>query len=242
MTGKFSYFRHSVSTKDDEKIQELSRLLGRKSKESYFYFFTLLELCASQAEEGQTEFRIHQNTLRTLWESNTRGVQTMCKLLANSALLVCKPCVNHVTFHLPNLPLYLGSYDTKKGKESKEKESKILITSKPSPLSFLFSESDIKKWLDVGTHETHSLLLQKFSHHELADQIPKAFAWAIGKDARAEAWLYTWMSNKETSVYNPSKPHKRLSGKSNGVTATPENPTGNPYTAQRLAKEKEGIA
>lgn len=128
--GKFTHFRHSVFARNDDKIKEFSRLLDRKGKEGYFYYFALIEHCSSESEEGQTEFKIHNETLRSLWESNAKGVQTLCKLLANSALVVCKPCVNHVVFDIPNLPNYLGSYETKKEKKIKErKENKPSLVS-----------------------------------------------------------------------------------------------------------------
>lgn len=123
--SKFSYFRHSVNARNDDKLKEFGSLLGRKSKEGYFYFFTLIELCASQSDDGQTEFKIHQNTLRTLWETNAKGVQVMCKLLTSCALVMCKPCANHVVFSIPNLPIYLGLYDVKKRKEKERKTKEI---------------------------------------------------------------------------------------------------------------------
>jgi uncharacterized phage protein (TIGR02220 family) len=122
--GKFSYFRHSVFTRNDDKIREFSRLLGRKSKEAYFYFFTLIEHCAAESSDGQTEFKVHHDTLRALWETNTRGVQTVCKLLTSSALLVCKQCANHVILDIPKLPFYLGMYEQKKRKEKENKGNK----------------------------------------------------------------------------------------------------------------------
>jgi hypothetical protein len=125
VSSKFSYFRHSVNARNDDKIQEFSRLLDRKSKEAYFYFFTLLELCSSESREGQIEFKIHNNTLRSLWETNTKGVQVVCELLASSALVVCETCETYVVFHIPKLPIYLGSYETKKEKKIKEKKENI---------------------------------------------------------------------------------------------------------------------
>jgi spore cortex formation protein SpoVR/YcgB (stage V sporulation) len=236
--GKFTHFRHSVNARNDDKIKELGRLLGRKSKEAYFHYFALIELCSSESDEGQTEFKIHNNTLRTLWESNAKGVQTMCELLAKSALVVCKPCVNHVVFEIPNLPNYLGSYETNKIKKIKEKKENKLTEDpkkilppeasqdnlkKPSPLSVYFSDSpEIQEWLDAGVHETHLMLLKKYSHHEVVDLIARAYAWAKPRGARAETWLYTFVSNTTTPAYGANRHQKKS-------RATPANPTGNPY-------------
>lgn len=237
--SKFNYFRHSINARNDDKIKEFGALLGRKSKENYFYFFTLIELCASQSDEGQTEFKIHQNTLRTLWETNAKGVQTMCKLLTSCALVMCKPCANHVVFSVPNLPIYLGLYDTKKRKE-KERKGKEINNNKatPSPLSFLFHKSpNIQSWLDNGNHDTHRLIASRNkSHHELAELIEKAFDWAQGKNLRAETWLMTFIDNKKTSGFGSNLAKKSKS------RATPDNPTGDPYLAQLNEIRANGVS
>lgn len=234
MSGKFSYFRHDVSARLDDKLAEFSRLLGRKGKEAYFYYFTLIEYCANESDDGQIEFRIHNETLRGLWESNAKGVQSLCKLLTSSALVVCKPCANHVVFHLPNLPKYLGSYDAKKRKEKerKTKESKLI---KASPLSFLFdARPDIQEWLNAGNHDTHLILAKGHSHHELAELIPKAFEWAQQKDQRAENWLITFTNNIPARGFGANRAQKSKS------RITPGNPTGNPYLDDNGNLRSEG--
>lgn len=224
--------------RNDDKIKEFSRLLGRKGKEAYFYYFTLIEHCSSESDDNQITFKIHNETLRTLWESNAKGVQTLCELLANSALVMCKPCVNHVIFDIPNLPNYLGSYETKKrkGKERKEKEIKDINIA--SPLSFLFhNRPEIQKWLDVGNHDTHKVILARNkSHHELAELLEKAFDWSQGKDLRAETWLLTFIDNKKTSGFGSNQAKKSFKPKGHGVNGTPQNPTGDPYLQEAIDK------
>lgn len=234
-SGKFSYFRHSVNARNDDKLKDFSHQLGRKSKEAYFYFFTLLELCASESDEGQTEFKIHNATLRTLWESNAKGVQSLCKVLANSTLLMCKPYANHVVFSIPNLPTYLGLYDVKKRKEKERKEEES-ITIIQGPLSFLFhARPDIQKWLNEGNHDTQKAILAKNkSHHELAELIEKAFTWAQDKNQRAEAWLMTFITNSKTSGFGSNQAQKSK------TPITPDNLTGNPYKAKLAQIRSEG--
>ena len=244
-SGKFTHFRHSVFARNDDKIKELSRLLGRKGKEGYFYYFTLIEHCASEAEEGQTEFKVHNDTLRTLWESNTRGVQNMCKLLANSALVMCETCANHVVFNIPNLSNYLGSYETKKRKEKKEKkvnkeegESKKILpqveTQKilKSPLSFLFpKEPLILEWLEKGDYKIQKEILNANSHHVLVEEIRKAYFKQESREPRrADQYLYLWLKNVNNRGYglinrNSKNPH-----------TTPDNPTGDPYLAELIKR------
>lgn len=156
------------------------------------------------------------------------------------------------SLEIPSLSKYIGKYseispNKRKEKEIKEKEIKLISEKeispeknlpekdsqeklkKQSPLSFLFHDQDIKNWLDAGTHETHMILLKKFSHHELAEQIERAFVWATEKGTRAEQWLYTWMSNKSTQAYGYKNNRK------NKITS-PENPTGDPYLQEAIDK------
>lgn len=220
--GKFNYFRHSVGTRNDPKIKVLQNLLGRKSKEAYHYYFILLELCAEVSEDGQTEFEFHENTLRVAWETNAKGVQEVCRVLTLSALCVCTHHASHVRCDLVKLPKYLGSYDTKESKEKKRKENKIL---EHSALSILFSVDDeIQSWLLTGTEASQKELLEKYSHHVLAEEVKKAFLWQLEKSPRkAGSFLITWMGNKKTSAFNPKQAQK-----SKG-RITPGNPTGNPH-------------
>lgn len=232
MSGKFGYFRHSVNTRNDPKMKVFQNLLGRKAKEAYHYYFKLIELCAGEAVEGQTEFTFHENTLRVTWETNAKGVQELCTHLTLSALCVCTHHASHVVCDLVNLPKYLGSYDTKEKKEKKGKESKVL---EHSILSTLFKPEDpIQPWLLTGTEAAQEEILKKYSHHVLAEEIKKAFLWQLEKSPRkAGSFLVTWMSNKKTSAFNPKSPK---------VASSPENPTGDPYLQQVIDMDKPGVS
>lgn len=105
-------------------------------------------------------------------------------------------------------------------------------TLESSPLATLFPATDeIQDWLLTGTEAVQRELLEKFSHHVLAEEIKKAYFWQLEKQSRqAGTFLLTWMSNKKTTAYGLQPPKTEISEL---------NPTGNPYRAQRLAKEGE---
>jgi len=114
---------------------------------------------------------------------------------------------------------------TSKNANNANNEKNIII--KASPLSFLFDQyPDVQDWLDNGSHDTHALLVSKFSHHVLAEEIPKLFLWAHKKQVRAENWMHTKLLNIETKSYGSKQAQKSKS------IATPDNPTGDPYLAQ----------
>jgi hypothetical protein len=136
--GNRDYFRHSFHARNDDKIRAFGALLGRQKRESYFYYFTLIELCASMSEDGQTVFKIHTQVLREMWMTDTQGAHNMCKRLASVALLMLHSCSSHVVVEIPNLPKYLGKYKNKESKnalikrnEMKRNEMKI---NTPTPL------------------------------------------------------------------------------------------------------------
>lgn len=202
--GKFSYFRHSVDMRNDPKMIVFCELLGRKKKEAYNYYCKLLELCAYQADDGQTDFIFHEKTVRELWEVTAQGLYEVCTAITRSALAECILSASHVTCRIENLPKYLGSYSTKERKEKEKKEKKILVK---SPLAILFSENEeIQTWLLTGTEAAQKELLEKHSHHVLAEEIKKAYLWQLEKSPRkAGTFLVTWMSNKKTSAFMPNK-------------------------------------
>lgn len=233
MSGKFGYFRHSVTVGSDPKMAVFCELLGRRSKEAYHYYFKLLELCAFESEEGQTEFKFHEKTLRTTWDIPSKNLAEICRVLTLSELATLEIRASHVVCTLVNLPKYLGSYSAKEKKKEEKKEKKIL---EQSPLSVLFKTDDeIQSWLLTGTEASQKELLEKHSHHVLAEEIKKAYLWQLEKSPRkAGTFLITWMSNKKTSAFNPNQAQKSK------TAVTPDNPTGNPYTAQRLANSIPG--
>lgn len=233
MSGKFNYFRHSTGMRNDPRMKVFQNLLGRKAKEAYHYYCILLELCTENSVDGQTEFVFHENTLRVAWETNAKGVQEVCTNLTLSALCVCTHHASHVMCDLVKLPKYLGSYDTKEKKEKEKKGKQILEN---SPLSCLFAQDDeIQPWLLTGTDAAQKELLEKHSHHVLAEEIKKAFLWQLEKSPRkAGSFLVTWMSNKKTPAFNPNHARKTK------TIATPSNPTGDPYLAELNEIRKNG--
>lgn len=233
MSGKFSYFRHSISVKKDPKMMVFKDLLGRKKKEAYHYYFSLVELCTSESIDGQIEFKFHEKTMRELWEVTTQGLYEVCTAITRSSLAECIISASHVMCRIENLPKYLGSYDAKERKGKERKESKIL---EHSALSFLFgADEEIQKWLLTGTEASQKELLEKYSHHVLAEEIKKAFLWQLEKSPRkAGSFLVTWMSNKKTAAFNPKQGYKTK------TTVTPGNPTGNPFKAKLDEIRSEG--
>lgn len=124
---------------------------------------------------------------------------------------------------------------TSKNDNNANNDKNIII--KASPLSFLFdSKPLIQEWLNAGNHDTHLVLVKEHSHHELAELIEKAYDWAQAKNQRAETWLITFMNNKNTKAYGANQAQKSFSRKSNGLTPTPENPTGSPYLQEAIDK------
>jgi uncharacterized phage protein (TIGR02220 family) len=130
-SGKKNYFRHSMNARNDHKLKTFMSLFGRNWREGYFYFFSLLELCGNEAQDGKEEHTFHINTLRELWGTSTKGAHDVCNKCASCALVVCNIGTNHVTFSLPNLLNYVGKYDrnapNKEIKEIKEKKSEQRI-------------------------------------------------------------------------------------------------------------------
>lgn len=122
-SGKKNYFRHSMNARNDHKLKTFMASFGRNWREGYFYFFSLLELCGNDAQDGKTEHTFHINTLRELWGTSTKGAHEVCKLCTSSALVMCNIGTNHVTFSLPNLLNYTGQYE-KKG-SNKSNQSKL---------------------------------------------------------------------------------------------------------------------
>lgn len=231
--SKFTYFRHSVTVRTNKKMVMLKDILGKRKREAYHFWFTLIELCASESDEGQTDFVFHQKTLRDLWEVSEPGVAEVCTAITLSELGELTTVGQSVKCRIVNLPEYLGSYSVKEIK--KRKKENILLEN--SPLSILFDTSDeIQKWLLTGTEASQKELLEKHSHHVLAEEIKKAYLWQLEKSPRkAGTFLVTWMSNKKTKAFNP----KRAQPLSLGVT--PDNPTGDPFKAkiERLKREQE---
>lgn len=157
--GDKDYFRHSFHTRNDDKIREFQRLLGRDWRSAYFYYFTLIELCASQAEKGQEEFKIHLSTLREMWGTNAKGVASLCKLCGESELLGVKHCDSFVVFSIPKLSKYMGFYSNKnqdkQPNKRKEKERKENTNSEPVKDAFKDQIYSIVNYLNEKTGKSY---------------------------------------------------------------------------------------
>lgn len=107
-----------------------------------------------------------------------------------------------------------------------------------SPLSTLFKPEDsIQSWLLTGSLEAQKELLEKFSHHVLAEEVKKAFIWQCeNKSRNAGSFLLTWLSNKKTTAFMPNSAQKRFSGRGAGIEPSELNPTGNPYIQEAIDK------
>lgn len=119
--GDKKYFRHSTSAYRDEKIQEAIRYAG---KEIYFYFFTLLELCASDAEGDQTSFTYSLKFLETYWNTKPKKCRSSLEVLDKFRLCSVEVTDNLACLNIPNISKFIGKYVLNKGKETKEKETK----------------------------------------------------------------------------------------------------------------------
>lgn len=262
-SGKKNYFRHSFFARNDDFLINLVDEMGYQG---YFLWFSLLEVCGEIASDSYPEhFKIHNARLLRSLRCRQDKLDSFLTLARLESRLSHTRVENNHIIQIHNFRKYLGKYDNlkesntpnkRKEKEIKEKE---IIISEPkknlpekdsqeilkiaSPLSFLFSSSPhIQQWLNAGIHETHMMLVKKYSHHELVELIEAAYVWALPKQIRAETWLYTFVSNKKTSAFNPNQGKATFKNQMNTVALTDENPTGNPYKAQRLAKEKGGVA
>ena len=211
-------------------------------------WFALCEISGEMLADGhEWPLKFNQSRLYKELKCNHSTLTlflTYCESRSKVHSLYIQPTFS---LEIPSLSKYIGKYseispNKRKEKEIKEKESKLNsdqeieakkilpsitpqeILKKPSPLSVYFSDApEIQDWLNAGIHETHMMLLKKYSHHEVVELIIKAYAWAIPKQQDAGAWLYTFVSNKTTQAYGAGKSYKSKS------RITPGNPTGNPY-------------
>ena len=138
--GKKNYFRHSFFARDDIKLRLLRDRIGVGF---YFYYFSLLELCGTEAAEGiPDEFVFHQSVLNSLWGCKTKKTVHVAEQIAAVGLLFFSYEGKKLSFRIPNFSKYLGRYESKctlnvpnKRKEKKIKEKKSENGSDPSDLA-----------------------------------------------------------------------------------------------------------
>lgn len=262
-SGKKNYFRHSFHARKHPDIVGLIEDHGKEAYFHFFALTEVCAEKASDQTKPDWNFVFRRSTLcRELLVTNSRlgrHLLAMVPSLVDDIVVTEKD----VQILFPKLSKYMGWYDSKsdsktsnktKLNETKSNETKLNsekeigakkifpdvtpqeILRKPSPLSVYFSDApEIQEWLNAGVHETHMMLLKKYSHHEVVELITKAYAWAIPKQQDAGAWLYTFVSNKSMQAFGANRAHKSKS------RATPGNPTGNPYLNDD-GSVKEGLA
>ena len=256
-SGNKNYFRHSFNARNDEFIVGL---MNEFKEKGYYMWFALCEMSGEMIADGHAwPLKFNQSRLYKELKCNHSTLTLFLTYCGSRSKVHSTYSDSTFNLEIPNLSKYIGKYSKispNKRKEKEIKEKEIIIISneknlpekdsqlslkKSSPLSFLFSSNpEIQAWLDDGIHETHMMLLKKYSHAELADLIEKAFVWAKPRKIRAETWLFTFTSNKNTQAYGVNQGQVKFKSKTNGVASTAENPTGNPYKAQRLAMERNG--
>lgn len=255
-SGKRNYFRHSFNARNDEFIVGL---MNEFKEKGYFMWFALCEMSGEMLADGHKwPLKFNQSRLYKELRCNHSKLHLFFTYCEHRSKIGCTYSAPTFSLEIPSLLKYVGKYSENvpnkiKEKEIKEKEIKlpakaetvvekslpeILIpeeTKRASPISILFDcEPEIQAWLNAGTFETHLMLLKKFSHHVLVEQITSAYAWAKPRSIKAETWLYTFVSNKNTHGLGANK------AKAMKSTATPDNPTGDPYLAELNEHRKRG--
>ena len=263
------YFKH-YSTASDSKL--INHLFDEFGHHGYAYWFLLLELCAENWDgKTDPKFRFHTRIVRQKLRISQGKLELFLTFCSGFTEVLCNFSKFELEIGIPKLAEVktsrsviksnkVGSdvdieldidkeldIDIDAGKKNLPKiktKVKRKVIEKVSPLAFLFKPDDeIQAWLKNGSPKVQERLLDDNSHHILAEEILKAYIWQSVKTRRkADLFLLNWMTNKKTSGYNPNPSQATFKSKGFGVTPTPENPTGNPYTAQRLAKEKGEIA
>lgn len=263
-SGKKNYFRHSFHARKHPDIVGLIEDHGKEAYFHFFALAEVCAEKASDQLNPDWKFIFRRSTLcRELLVTNSRLVR---HLVAMTPSLVDQVVATEkeVQILFPKLSKYMGWYESKldsktsnKTKLSEIKQNEIKLNTenkteakkilskvepvealkKPSPLSFLFDQKpEVQDWLNAGTHETHLMLVKKFSHHVLVELIESAYLWAQPKSVRAEAWLLTFVSSKDTHGLGANQAKKAFSKKTHGLAPTTENPTGNPYIQEAIDK------
>jgi hypothetical protein len=242
-SGKKNYFRHSFNARNDEFV---IGLINEFKEKGYYMWFALTEVCAEMVNDGHSQpLKINQSRLYRELRCNQRTLNLFLTYCEGRSKVHSRYIEPTYDLEIPSLLKYVGKYlenapNKTKLKEIKEKEIKVIKNKllEFSQLSILFKpEEEIQSWLLTGTEAAQKELLAKHSHHVLAEEIKKAYLWQCEKKPRkAGSFLITWMGNKNTAAFNPNQAQARFKNQSNGITPTPQNPTGNPYTAERIAK------
>lgn len=144
-SGKKNYFRHSFHARNDDKI---AGLINKHGKEAYFHFFALIEVCAEIASDKMPDdfwFHFHPRTLSDALLVKKWTLINHLSVIQQWGL--CGVSVEHqpsisgasvevqrVSVHLPNLPKYMGRYESNAPNKRKEKEIKVNESKGPTPI------------------------------------------------------------------------------------------------------------
>jgi uncharacterized phage protein (TIGR02220 family) len=127
------WFKHSAIAGKDEKIMQMIDDMG---KESYFYFFTILEMCTEKyyqtpVKERTNTFKFHTRFLRDRLRINTRKLNIYLVYLQDKFNINSTYIESSLQINIPNLPKYMGNETVEKEKEKeKEKENILCIVDK----------------------------------------------------------------------------------------------------------------
>lgn len=251
------YFKHYSTASDSKSLNKVFDKFGHKG---IAFWWMLVELCCENWDgKSEPEFVFHQRTVATKLKSSPNSVRPWLELCSTLDMCAFAHFETQFEIKIPKLAEVKTSRSVIKSNknqlpvyiEEEKEENRIdldidakkilpevqpeVILKKSSPLSFLFDQMpEVQKWLNEGSHDTHAILVKNFSHHILAEEVPKLFTWAQKKSVRAESWMHTRLLNIDTKLYGANK------GKVIKSLATPDNPTGDPYRAKLNEIRKKG--
>lgn len=159
-SGRKNYFRHSFTAHDDIKLKQLRDLIGIGF---YFYYFTLLELCGSDsADELKDKYTFHNSTLRSLWECNLKKCDRIGTHMNAVGLIFYEKSGTTMSFRIPKLSKYLGSYSSKldpKGpNKRKEKEIKVKEIKENQNYDSELFNTVRNKWNEIFLDKNYNLI------------------------------------------------------------------------------------
>lgn len=146
--GNKNYFRHYNEARRDSKIMSM---IDKYGKESYFHYFAIVELCASQAENqfpDDSKFKFHIRTLASELLLKRFKVLSLLESMQNEMLLKVESKDNNIEIELPNLSKYMGRYESKctlnVPNKSKVKEKKVNVLRKRNSHTEISCDEDKK--------------------------------------------------------------------------------------------------
>lgn len=212
-SGKKNYFRHSFGARNDEFIVELMEEFG---VQGYFYFFSLIEVCAEKTE-GSLDYNvtIHASTLRKELRLTTRRLNQFLTFLQERSKVRYTLVKHSYEIIIHNLPKYLGRYkneiqknapNKRKEKENKLNEIKLNKRKPENPKKEILvgaiaplSECEIaSEMLADVSHELQNSWLKSYELEYLREQILEANRWIMinprKEPKRKDRFLTSWFA------------------------------------------------